>query len=172
MNLSIKNLSRRALVGIVGGAVVAISAVASAVFTMHTEPWAGGEVTTVVNPQATYAKIDKTLNPGYAEDAVLKIKNTNDVAVKVTGVSFVGWRNCNDPAPSLTGKDCRLEDFLTNQLNPADAVGIVIAPGQTKTLTLKDAVGLKPEADDARQGKTFEAGYFVAFAGVAGNEVS
>lgn len=153
-------------IGLVAGGY----AISQAAFTTNSSPWAGATVATVSHPTA-WADVPTDLWPGYAEDTVIGITNTNPKPVEVTGISFVGWRNCSDPAASHEGNDCRLEDFLVNNYNGSDGVGTIIQPGETTYLTLTNAVGLEGIADDARQGHTVEAGYFVAFRVLPGTEV-
>lgn len=166
-----KKFNRKATVAVVLGLILGVSGFAAAAFTTNVSPWAPGEVATAVHPEVIYGEVQAPLYPGYAEGVVIRVKNTNPVPVSVTSVSHVGYRNISDTAASHEGNATRLEDFLVNNLDDSSVVGTVINPGQTVNLVLPDAVGLESVADDARQGHTFESGYFVAFQLVPGNEV-
>lgn len=160
----------RVVTAALGLGVLGASIFGWATFTTNSEPWAKAEVAQMQHVNATGQVVGK-LMPGYANDTTFQLTNPNSVRVKVSGVSQTGYRNCDDPAPSENGGLCRLTDFMVDMVDQSDIVGIELAPGQTKTVTLHDAVGLKSGTDDARQGKSTEVGYFIAFDQVAGNEV-
>jgi hypothetical protein len=161
---------RRVTTVAIGLGVFTSASFAFAAWTTISEPWAAGKTGTAAHPTVTDAKVAKDIFPGYCEDVTLTIKNNNPAAVSITGIGNNGFRAVSDTAPSEGGHANRLEDFLYQADVSSALNGKTIAAGESKSFTVPDAVCLKPEADDARQAKTFEAGYSITYQVVPGNE--
>jgi hypothetical protein len=150
--------------------VLGLAGLAAAAFTTNSEPWASTTIASPTHPSAA-AVVVGNLWPGDCNAVSMTIQNPNPHAVKITGISNTGFRNSTDTAPSENGNGTRLQDFIS-QANVSDALtGQKIGAGHTRTFTIPKAVCLSPDADDARQGTTIQAGYAVAYQVVPGNDV-
>lgn len=168
--MSKTSTTRRRVTTVSAGLAVFLGAsVAFAAWTTNSQPWANGATGQATGVPAT-AQVAEPIFPGYCEDVSITVTNNNPVPVRITSLGNTGFRNVSDTAPSETGKANRLEDFLTQADKSTALSGKTVGAGATKTFTVPNAVCLSGAADDARQAKTFEAGYFVAYELVAGNE--
>lgn len=160
---------KRAAIFGTGLAAFTVGTAALAMFTTNMQPWAPGAVATVTHPTSS-AQVVGVIWPGDCNDVEVTVNNSMPKGITITDVGNTGFRGVSDTAASQNGNANRLEDFLT-QANVADALdGKTVPANDSRTFTIPNAVCLSAQADDARQGKTFEAGYFIAATVKAGNE--
>lgn len=155
----------------VGLGLAAAVGIATAQFTTNDSPWADVTIASTQHLQST-ATVNGAVWPGDCNDVVLAVYNPNPHAVTVTGIGNTGFRNSSDNTASENGNANRLEDFLYQADVHAALNGKVIPANGSKTLTVPNAVCLRPQADDARQGDTIQAGYFIAVSVNAGTEAT
>ncbi len=135
-----KSKFRGALVGTSIG-LVAFGTVASAAFLASGELNAPVKTGTVQTMEATVT-VPNGLFPGYMEDATITLTNPNSVPTRVTEVTFKEWQSSN---PELTPYLVAAPALALNGLNAAGApAALVLQPGQEKTVTLENVVGLVP----------------------------
>jgi hypothetical protein len=135
-----KSKFRGAVVGTSIG-LIAFGSVASAAFLASGELNAPVTTGTVQTMEVT-VEVPTELFPGYLEDATITLTNPNPVPTRVTDVTFKEWQSST---PELTPYLISAPSLALNGLNAAGAPApLLLQPGQTKSVTLENVVGLVP----------------------------
>jgi hypothetical protein len=165
-----KSKFRGAVVGTSVG-LIAFGSVASAAFLASGELNAPVKAGTVQTMNVT-AVVKDQLYPGYLSDVTLTFSNPNSVETRITSVDFKNFVGDSQLTPYLLAE----QKLLINGVNPQGVSRpMAVAPGQSVTVTLPDAIGLKANtpnafAQKAIQGATATAVYTVGYAASPGTE--
>jgi hypothetical protein len=171
-----KSKFRGAVVGTSVG-LIAFGSVASAAFLASGELNAPVKTGTVQTMEATVT-VPNELFPGYLEDATITLTNPNKVETRVSTVTFKEWKSSNAQlVPYLVAAPT----LAVGGVNPVNGnyPPLVLAPGETKTVTMADVVGISstiPNTSTANTGaKSFQgvdatAVYTVTYVASAGAE--
>ncbi len=171
-----KSKFRGAVVGTSIG-LIAFGSVASAAFLASGELNAPVTTGTVQMMEAT-VEVPNGLFPGYLEDATITVTNPTSLPTRVTDVTFNRFETSN---PDLQKHLISAPALAVNGLNAAgQPAPLLLQPGQTKTVTLENVVGLlatTPNQSTVRtgsesfQGMDAVAVYNVTYTVVNGTEV-
>jgi hypothetical protein len=134
-----KSKFRGAVVGTSVG-LVAFGSVASAAFLASGELNAPVEAGTVQQMEAQVT-VPNDLFPGYLEDATITLTNPNPVETRVSQVTFARWETS---VPGLAQYLVAAPTLAVAGQNPVNGAypPLVLKPGETRTITLENVVGL------------------------------
>ncbi|WP_298456716.1 hypothetical protein [uncultured Cellulomonas sp.] len=137
--------------------LVAFGTVASAAFLASGELNAPVKTGTVKVMEVKVTVPDE-LYPGYLEDATLTFTNPNKVPTRVTDVVFDRW---DTTTPNLTQYLVAAPALAPAGVNPTNGniVPLQLLPGETKTVTIADVVGLAANIPNQSTGNTGSVPY-------------
>jgi hypothetical protein len=149
----LKTTRSRVVAGLTVGVIAVTGALATAAWLANGTGSGSAKATsskTLVLSDAS-ASVSADLYPGASGDLVLKIENPNGFPVQLTSITQDG------DITSSAGTSCKAASTGLTYTAPASLAdkAFNIAAGQTKTITLDDALAMSNASDDSCQGATF-----------------
>ncbi len=132
--------------------LVAFGSVASAAFLASGELNAPVKAGTVQQME-TEVVVPNDLYPGYLEDVTITLTNPNPVQTRVAKVTFSRWETS---VPGLAQWLVAAPSLAVGGQNPVNGnfPPLVLEPGETRSVTMENAVGLAPNTPNQSTANT------------------
>jgi|GEM_PF-6669297 len=164
-----KTVRRAAIAGAIVGGLALGGLAANAFMTTSSNVSTPGHTGAIVSPTLTGAVVDD-LYQGYCNDVTVTIPNTNKVGVTIASIDELGFVT---PKGGDQWHPSNGVESLLKQVDVTSANGTQIAAGETKTVTLPNAVCFLSDPnhnDNQFQDKDFVPQYKVNFTQIDGTE--